>query len=67
MQKFTKIEIAWIASEFDKLAKELKLQSEEAKDREFAKLYLLRSEQYADISRRFRLTLKDGAKRIEIK
>lgn len=67
MQKFTKIEISWMAVEFDKLAKEHETQSNETQDREFAKMYQLRSEQYADISRRLRLALKKGDKRIEIK
>lgn len=67
MQKFTKVEISWIISEFDKMAKELGRQSKEEADREFAKVYRLRSEQYADISRRLRLALKEGSKRIEIK
>lgn len=67
MQKFTKVEISWIIGEFDKLAKELDRQSKEETDRGFAKVYRLRSEQYADISRRLRLTLKECNKRIEIK
>ena len=67
MQTFTKIEISWIAVEFDKLAKEHENQSKETTDREFAKMHQLRSEQYADISRRLRLALKEGNKRIEIK
>lgn len=66
MQKFTKIEVSWMAVEFEKLAKEHEQQSKETSDREFAKMYQLRSEQYADISRRFRLVLKEGNKRIEI-
>ena len=65
MQKFTKIEVSWMAVEFEKLAKEHEQQSKETSDREFAKMYQLRSEQYADISRRFRLVLKEGNKRIE--
>lgn len=67
MQKFTKVEISWMAVEFDKLSKEHEAQSEETPDREFAKMHQLRSEQYADISRRLRLALKEGNKRIEIK
>lgn len=67
MQKFTKIEISWMAVEFDKLAKEHDIQSKETLDREFAKMHQLRFEQYADISRRLRLVLKKGDKRIEIK
>ena len=66
MQKFTKIEVSWMAVEFEKLAKEHEQQSKETSDREFAKMEQLRSEQYADISRRFRLVLKEGNKRIEI-
>lgn len=66
MQKFIKIEVSWMAVEFEKLAKEHEQQSKETSDREFAKMYQLRSEQYADISRRFRLVLKEGNKRIEI-
>lgn len=67
MQKFTKTEVSWMAVEFEKLAKEHERQSEETPDREFAKIHRLRSEQYADISRRLRLALKEGSKRIEIK
>lgn len=67
MQKFTKIEISWMAVELDKLAAELKRRSEEPTDKDFSKMYRLRSEQYADISRRLRLALKRGEKRIEIK
>lgn len=67
MQKFTKIEVSWIAVEFEKLAKEHGQQSKETPDREFAKMHQLRSEQYTDISRRLRLALKEGDKRIEIK
>lgn len=67
MQKFTKIEVSWMAVEFEKLAKEHERQSEEIPDREFAKMHQLRSEQYTDISRRLRLALKEGDKRIEIK
>ncbi len=67
MQKFTKIEVSWIAVEFDKLSKEHKNQSRETPDKEFAKMHQLRSEQYADISRRLRLALKEGNKRLEIK
>lgn len=67
MQRFTKIEISWMAVEFDKLAKEHEIQSKETQDREFAKMHQLRFEQYADISRRLRLALKEGDKRIEIK
>ena len=67
MQKFTKIEISWIAVEFEKMAKEHEQQSKETSDREFAKMHQLRSEQYTDISQRLRLALKEGDKRIEIK
>lgn len=67
MQKFTKIEISWMAVEFEKLAKEHERQSKETSDREFTKMHQLRFEQYADISRRLRLALKKGSKRIEIK
>ena len=67
MQKFTKIEVSWMAVEFEKMAKEHEQQSMETSDREFAKMHQLRSEQYTDISRRLRLALKEGDKRIEIK
>lgn len=67
MQKFTKVEISWMIGEFDKLARGLEQQSKEETDRGFAKAYRLRSEQYVDISRRLRLALKEGNKRIEIK
>ena len=70
MQKFTKTEISWMAIEFEKQAAYLKWQSENPIDRseeQFSKIYLLRSEQYADISRRLRLALNNGDKRIEIK
>lgn len=70
MQKFTKTEISWIAIEFEKQAAYLKWQSENPIDRseeKFSKIYPLRSEQYADISRRLRLALNNGDKRIEIK
>lgn len=67
MQKFTKVEISWMIGEFDTLAKGLEQQSQEETDRGFAKVYRLRSEQYSDISRRLRLSLKEGDKRIEIK
>ncbi|NBH79061.1 hypothetical protein D3Z52_12985 [Clostridiaceae bacterium] len=67
MQKFTKIEVSWMAVEFEKMAKEHEQQSKETSDREFAKMHQLRSEQYTDISRRLRLALKEGDKRIEIK
>lgn len=67
MQTFTKIEISWIAVEFNNLSKALKQQALENPDREFAKMYQLRSEQYIDISRRLRTALKEGSKRIEIK
>lgn len=60
MQKFTKIEVSWMAKEHEQ-------QSKETSDREFAKMHQLRSEQYTDISRRLRLALKEGDKRIEIK
>ena len=65
MQKFTKIEVSWMAVEFEKMAKEHEQQSKETSDREFAKMHQLRSEQYTDISRRLRLALKEGDKRIE--
>ena len=67
MQKFTKIEISWIIFELDKAAAELSRLANEPNDRDFSKMYRLRSEQYADISRRLRLALKKGSKRIEIK
>lgn len=67
MQKFTKIEISWMAVEFEKLAKEHERLSKETLDREFAKMHQLRFEQYTDVSRRLRLALKEGDKRIEIK
>lgn len=70
MQKFTKIEIGWMALELEKQAASLKYHSEYPADKEELKLsetYRLRSEQYADISRRLRLALKEGNKRIEIK
>jgi len=67
MQKFTKIEISWIIIELDKAAAELNRLANEPNDRDFSKMYRLRSEQYADISRRLRLALKKGSKRIEIK
>ena len=67
MQKFTKIEVSWMAVEFEKMAKEHEQQSKETSDREFAKMHQLRSEQYTDISQRLRLALKEGDKRLEIK
>ena len=67
MQKFTKIEVSWMAVEFEKMAKEHEQHSKETSDREFAKMHQLRSEQYTDISQRLRLALKEGDKRIEIK
>ena len=67
MQKFTKIEVSWMAVEFEKMAKEHEQQSKETSDREFAKMHQLRSEQYTDISQRLRLALKEGDKLIEIK
>ena len=67
MQKFTKIEISWIIIELDKAAAELSRLANEPNDRDFSKMYRLRSEPYADISRRLRLALKKGSKRIEIK
>ena len=67
MQKFTKIEISWIIIELDKAAAELSRLANEPNDRDFSKMYRLRSEQYADISRRLCLALKKGSKRIEIK
>lgn len=67
MQRFTKIEVSWMAVEFEKMAKEHEQQSKETSDREFAKMHQLRSEQYTDISQRLRLALKEGDKRIEIK
>ena len=67
MQKFTKIEVSWMAVEFEKMAKEHEQQSKETSDREFANMHQLRSEQYTDISQRLRLALKEGDKRIEIK
>lgn len=53
MQKFTKIEISWIIIELDKAAAELSRLANEPNDRDFSKMYRLRSEQYADISRVF--------------
>ena len=67
MQKFTKIEVSWMAVELEKMAKENEQQSKETSDSDFAKMHQLRSEQYTDISRRLRLALKEGDKRIEIK
>lgn len=70
MQKFTKTEISWMALELEKQAAYLKWSSENPMDRNEAKLsegFKLRSEQYADISQRLRLALKEGNKRIEIK
>lgn len=67
MQKFTKIEISRIIIELDKAATELNRLANEPNDRDFSKMYRLRSEQYADISRRLCLALKEGSKRIEIK
>lgn len=70
MQKFTKIEIGWMALELEKQATSLKWHSENPADKEELNLsegYRLRSEQYADISRRLYLALEKGDKRIEIK
>ena len=70
MQKFTKIEIGWMALELEKQAASLKYHSECPADKEELKLsegYRLRAEQYADISRRLYLALEKGDKRIEIK
>lgn len=67
MQKFTKTEISWIAVEFDKLAKEYGKDADEATDRKFSKVCQMRADQYTDISRRMKLALKEGNKRIEIK
>lgn len=71
MQKFTKTEISWIAHELDKQAATFKWHADNPIDRkidkELSETYRLRSEQYADISRRLRLVLKEGNKRIEIK
>ena len=71
MQKFTKTEISWIALELNKQAAVLKWHADNPIDREIDKelseTYRLRSEQYTDISRRLRLALKEGSKRIEIK
>lgn len=69
MQKFTKTEISWMSIELEKQAAALKWQSENPIDRNDAKLseaYRLRSEQYADISKRLRIALKEGDKRIKI-
>lgn len=69
MQKFTKIEIGWMALELEKQAASLKYHSEYPADKEELKLsegYRLRSEQYADISRRLYQALEKGDKRIEI-
>lgn len=67
MQSFTKIEISWMMVEFEKLSKALEQQALETTDRQFAKMYQLRSEQYTDISCRLRAALKGGDKRIQIK
>lgn len=70
MQKFTKTEIAWMANELEKQAAAQKWHSEHPIDKDEAKfsgVYQLRSEQYADMSRRLRIALKEGDKRIEIK
>lgn len=67
MQKFTKTEISWIAVEFDKLARQYGKDADEASDRKLAKMCQMRADQYTDISRRMKLALKEGSKRIEIK
>lgn len=70
MQKFTKIEIGWIAIELEKQAATLTWHAENPRDKDEMKLspcYRLRSEQYADIARRLYLALEKGDKRIEIK
>lgn len=67
MQKFTKTEIAWIATEMAKLSKRMEADSQEVTDRTEAKLLKMRSDQYNDISQRLRVSLKGCDKRIEIK
>jgi len=67
MQTFTKAEISWMADKFDKLAKSLGQRFKETPNGVLTKLYQLRSEQYADISRRLRIALEEGDKRIEIR
>lgn len=58
MEKFTKIEISWMSVEFAKLAKEFEQEAKETPDKEFARMYQMRFEQYTDISRRLRLALQ---------
>lgn len=67
MQSFTKIEISWIITELEKAAKSYEKQARETPDKQFAKMYQLRFEQYTDISSRLRAALKKGNKRIQIK
>ena len=67
MQSFTKIEISWIAVELEELSKALKQQAPKTADQAVGKIFQLRSEQYADISRRLRDAVEKGDKRIEIK
>lgn len=67
MEQFTKVEVSWMASEFEKLAKGYEQEAKRTSDRKLAKMHQLRFEQYADISRRLRLALEKGDKRIEIK
>lgn len=67
MQAFTKTEISWLIIELDKQATILNLDAKDPINKSISETYRLRSEQYADISRRLRLALKEGSKRIEIK
>lgn len=67
MQAFTKTEISWLIIELDKQAAILNLDAKDPINTSISETYRLRSEQYADISRRLRLALKEGSKRIEIK
>lgn len=67
MQAFTKTEISWLIIELDKQAAILNLDAKDPINKSISETYRLRSEQYTDISRRLRLALKEGSKRIEIK
>lgn len=67
MQAFTKTEISWLIIELDKQAAILNLDAKDSINKSISETYRLRLEQYADISRRLRLALKEGSKRIEIK
>lgn len=67
MQAFTKTEISWLIIELDKQAAILNLDAKDPINKSISETYRLRSEQYTDISRRLRLALKEGDKRIEIK